>query len=69
MLEPRPTFTACPACGAAMHRDEDTEAHVCDDVRQFVRAEIAAFDSEFEAWLATPHGQFAAWLARQDLAA
>lgn len=68
MPEPRPTFTACPTCGAAVHRDEDA-AHVCDEVGQLVRAELAAFDSELEAWLATPHGRFAAWLAQHDLAA
>lgn len=68
MLDSQPTFTACPTCGAAVHRDERDD-HVCDEVQQFVHAEIAAFDSELEAWLATPHGRFAAWLAKRDLAA
>ena len=68
MLDSQPTFTACPTCGAAVHRDESA-AHVCDEVQQFVRVELAAFDSEFEAWLATPHGRFAAWLAERDIAA
>ena len=68
MSEPRPTFSACPMCGAAVHRDERAE-HVCDEARQLVRAELAAFDAELGDWLATPHGRFAAWLAERDRAA
>ncbi len=68
MLEPQPTFTACPACGAALHRDERDE-HVCDEERQLefgLRSELAAFDAELGAWLVSPHGRFAAWLAERE---
>ena len=46
-------------------------AHVCDDERrqQFRLAEerggIDRFDDEFAAWLTTPHGLFAQWLAER----
>ena len=68
MSELRPTFSACPSCGAAVHRDEHA-GHVCDEARQLVRAELAGFDSELGYWLATPQGRFAAWLAARDRAA
>lgn len=66
--EPRPTFTACRDCGEALHRDE-RDAHLCDEVRLLeliVRRELAAFDGELAAWLATPGGRFAAWLAERE---
>jgi hypothetical protein len=31
--------------------------------------EIDAFDAELAAWLATPQGRFAAWVAERDRAA
>jgi len=66
--EPRPTFTACPECGEALHRDE-LDAHRCDAERQSqlaVRRELGAFEAELGAWLDTPHGRFAAWLAERE---
>ena len=68
MSEPGPTFSACPSCGAAVHRDESA-GHVCDEARQLVLAELKAFDAELGEWLETPHGRFAAWLAERGRAA
>jgi hypothetical protein len=68
MSEPRPTFTACRACGAALHRDE-RDGHRCDEQRRLefvVRHELPAFEGELEAWLGTPGGRFAAWLAERE---
>jgi hypothetical protein len=66
--EPRPTFTACRECGEAVHRDE-LDGHRCDEERRLelaVARELAAFEGELAAWLGTPHGRFAAWLAERD---
>jgi hypothetical protein len=66
--EPRPTFDACPGCGQALHRDELDE-HRCDEERQLqlaIRRAIIAFEGELRAWLGTPHGRFAVWLAARD---
>ena len=64
MLDARPTFSACPSCGAALHRDERA-SHACDELRPLVNAELAAFESELAAWLTTAHGRFAVWLAQR----
>jgi hypothetical protein len=66
--EPRPTFAACPECGQALHRDE-LDGHRCDEKRQLelaVRRQVSAFEGELRAWLSTPDGQFAEWLAQRD---
>jgi hypothetical protein len=66
--EPRPTFAACSECGEAVHRDE-WDGHRCDEARQLellVRRELAAFEPELGAWLGTPGGQFAVWLAERQ---
>jgi hypothetical protein len=66
--EPRPTFAACPECGEALHRDERDE-HRCDEARQVeaaVQRGLTAFERELEAWLGTPGGRFAVWLAERD---
>jgi hypothetical protein len=66
--EPRPTFAACPECGEALHRDELAE-HRCDEERQLevaVQRALTAFEGELGAWLGTPGGRFAVWLAERD---
>ena len=68
MNEPRPTFTACPECGEAVHRDE-LEGHRCDEDRQLEsvgRRALAALEGKLVAWLGTPHGRFATWLAERE---
>ncbi len=68
MSELRSTSTACPRCGAAVHREE-RPSHICDAAQLIAHLEIDAFDAELGQWLATPHGRFAAWLAERDRAA
>jgi hypothetical protein len=66
--EPRPTFAPCPDCGEALHRDE-WDGHHCDGQRQIelaVRRALTAFEGELGAWLGTPHGRFAEWLAERE---
>jgi hypothetical protein len=51
-----------------VHRDE-LEGHRCDEEPQadvVVRRELTAFDGELGAWLDTPQGRFAAWLAEHE---
>jgi len=61
----------CPECGASLSRAASGE-HVCDDERRLefrlfqLRGEIASFDEQLSAWLATTRGRFAAWLAERD---
>jgi hypothetical protein len=68
---PRSRYMPCPACGASVDRAE-ASLHACDaeqllDFRLFqLREEIAAFDAQLAAWLASARGRFAAWLAERD---
>jgi hypothetical protein len=68
---PDSRYTPCVECGAWVERHAPEE-HVCDgervlDFRIFqLRGEIAAFEAQLAAWLATAHGRFAAWIAERD---
>jgi hypothetical protein len=68
---PQPRFMPCPECGVSVERVE-IDLHECDaegllDFRLFqLREEIAAFDAQLAAWLASARGRFAAWLAERD---
>ena len=68
---PQPRFMPCTECGASVER-ANANAHVCDrervlDFRLFqLRDEIAAFDAQLTAWLASARGRFAAWIAERD---
>jgi hypothetical protein len=68
---PQSRYMPCPECGGSVDRAEAV-AHVCDgeqllDFRLFeLRDEIAAFDGQLAAWLASARGRFAAWLAERD---
>ncbi len=61
----------CTTCGTSLDRTE-SGPHVCDwervlDFRLFqARDEIAAFDVQLAAWLASTRGRFAAWIAERD---
>jgi hypothetical protein len=68
MSEFRSTTSACNRCGAPVHRTE-RPSHICEEAPILIFAEIDDFDAELAAWLATPHGRFAAWLAERDRAA
>jgi hypothetical protein len=68
---PESRFTPCLECGALVANHE-SDAHLCDgervlDFRVFqLRGEIAAFDAQLAAWLATARGRFATWIAERD---
>jgi hypothetical protein len=68
---PRPRHLPCPECGQSVARSE-SNAHVCEDGRRVdyrlvqLRDEVATFDDELTAWLGSPSGRFAAWLAERD---
>jgi len=68
---PTPDHMPCPQCGASV-AVAAAEPHVCDeervlDYRLFeLGAEIASFADDFAAWLATPQGRFARFLAERD---
>jgi hypothetical protein len=70
-LFPQSPHMPCTECGASVERAA-ADAHVCDtermlDFRLFqLRDEIAAFDAQFAAWLASARGRFATWLAERD---
>ena len=68
---PQPQYLPCPECGESVACDDDA-AHVCDDDRRLdyvllhLRDEIAEVEALFGAWLDSPGGRFAAWLAERD---
>ena len=68
---PESRFTPCVTCGASVP-SHAVDMHVCDaervlDFRIFqLRGEIAAFEAQLGAWLATARGRFAAWVAERD---
>jgi hypothetical protein len=61
----------CAECGASVHVNE-RERHACDPERRLeyrifqVRDEVATFDDVLGAYLESPHGRFAQWLAERD---
>lgn len=62
---PQSRFQPCPRCRASVESARRA-AHKCDEERLLtsrINGEIARFDAEFAAWLASPRGRFAAWLA------
>jgi hypothetical protein len=67
---PRPDHLPCPSCGASLARGED-ETHECEEERLLDylvlqhRDELERFDGELRAWLGSPAGRFAEWLAAQ----
>jgi hypothetical protein len=66
-----PPHMPCDVCGASLARAE-RETHVCDPQRRLdysmfqLRAEVVSFHEELDAYLASPHGRFAAWLAARE---
>jgi hypothetical protein len=68
---PKPRHLPCPDCGRSVARGEG-DAHACDDETRLdyavfqLREEIGGFDGNQAAWLDTPAGRFAAWLAKRD---
>lgn len=68
---PHPKHMPCPNCGASIPVQDPTAAHVCHDDRRLdfqlaeLREEIEGLERDLAAWLETPHGRFAAWLAKR----
>jgi len=64
-------YMPCAECGTSLDRTASAP-HVCDaeqvlDFHLFqLRDEIAAFDAQLAAWLASARGRFAAWIAERD---
>jgi hypothetical protein len=65
---PQPRYLPCTNCGASVVRAE-AESHVCEPQRQLdftviqLSGELAQFDHQLTAYLATPRGRFEAWYA------
>jgi hypothetical protein len=61
----------CAECGASV-RTSERDAHTCDPERRLeyrifqVRDEVALLDVSLGAYLDTPEGRFAQWLAERD---
>ena len=68
---PTPDHMPCPDCGASLPVAGDG-AHVCDEERQLdfrlveLGPEIAYFDDDLAAWLDSPDGRFARFIAEYD---
>jgi hypothetical protein len=68
---PQPSHTPCPDCGAPRAR-ESADEHFCDEQRKLeyrliqVRDEVAAFDGQLNAWLASARGRFEVWIAERE---
>jgi hypothetical protein len=62
----------CPECGASP--TATSPDHECDEERRLdfqmfqLRAEIGELMPELRAWLDSPEGKFALWLAERDRA-
>lgn len=64
---PQSRFQPCPRCGASVESAR-AAAHNCDDERLLafaISGEIGRFDAQLAAWLASPPGRFAEWLAER----
>lgn len=67
---PSPDHLPCPDCGASLPAAGDP-GHVCDDERRLdyrlveLQPEIERFDDDLAAWLETPDGRFARFVAEQ----
>lgn len=67
---PPPAHLPCERCGASVPRDAAAE-HVCDEERRLdyelfrLRDGIARLPDDLAAWLETPQGRFALYLAER----
>jgi hypothetical protein len=67
---PSPDHMPCPDCGASLPVAGEA-GHVCDDERRLdyalveLRPGIERFDDDLTAWLETPDGRFARFIAEQ----
>ena len=67
----QPQFMSCPECGASVPTAE-MDTHECSELRRLeyqlfqLRAEIASFELQLAAFLASPRGRFEAYYAERD---
>jgi hypothetical protein len=67
----QPQFMPCPECGASVPIAE-METHECSEQRRLdyqlfqLRAELAAFELQLAAYLASPRGRFETYYAERD---
>ena len=67
----QPQFMPCPECGASVPTAE-MDTHECSQPRRLeyqlfqLRAEIASFELQLAAFLASPRGRFEAYYAERD---
>jgi hypothetical protein len=68
---PQSQYSACPECGAPVLTEEET-VHRCELQRYVeyqmlvLRLQISAFEQQFNDWLHTPQGRFAAYYAARQ---
>ncbi len=66
----QPQFMPCPECGASVPTDE-MDLHECSEERRLDyqmfqrRTELALFDVQLAAYLASPQGRFDAYYAQR----
>ena len=64
-------YMPCAECGASVHVSE-RQRHRCDPERRLeyrifqMRDEMASFDAGLGAYLESPQGRFAQWLAQRE---
>lgn len=64
-------YRSCDDCGASVERDESV-GHECDRERRLdyeifhVRDEVARFEAELGAYLASRRGRFEIWYAERE---
>lgn len=67
---PQPHHVPCPDCGQSVARGQ-SDTHSCDEQRRLdylmfqFQDEVAAFATQLTAWLDSPKGRFAVWLAQR----
>ena len=67
----QPQFMPCPECGASVPTAE-LDLHECSESRRLdyqmfqLRTEVALFDVQLAAYLASPRGRFDAYYALRD---
>ena len=67
----QPQFMPCPECGASVPTAE-MDTHECSPPRRLeyqlfqLRAEIASFELQLAAYLASPRGRFETFYAERD---
>jgi hypothetical protein len=68
---PQPAYMPCEECGASLPVSA-RDNHVCSEQRRLayrlfqLRAELAAFEGQFAAWVESPQGRFELWYAERE---